>query len=115
MYAINYSLVFPVRAYTVRTYGQLNTPWMWHWCVQYRCTHVCYIHLPVCVLGCVRTNNYSVRMASLRTGLRTYAVLNIREASDMSCTRISNKASRVLNYRWVLIESRWVLIESHDP
>ena len=34
-------------------------------------------------------------MASLRTGLRTYAVLNIREASDMSCTRTSNKASRV--------------------
>ena len=59
MYAINHSLVIPVRAYTVRTYGQLNTPWMWHWCVQYRCTHVCYIHVPACVLGCVRAINYT--------------------------------------------------------
>ena len=50
----------------------------------------------VLLLGCVRTINYSLRMASLRTGLRTYAVFNIREASDMSCTRTSNKASRVV-------------------
>ena len=28
MYAINYSLVIPVRAYMVRTYRQLNTPWL---------------------------------------------------------------------------------------
>ena len=57
MYAINYFLVIPVRAYIVRTYRQLNTPWMWHWCVQYRCTSIAVRMYATCT--------------SMRTGLRT--------------------------------------------